>query len=344
MKLKSVISPRVGLALGGGAARGLSHIGVIQVVEQAGVRVHAVAGTSMGAIVGALYIIEGSVEGLMTRMNGFFKSQAYQDAEFDVLRERDEDEDPGWLNAMTGLIRKGYKYSLSVTRQSIIDRDTFGAIVEELIPDVLIEDLPAPFAAVSLDVTNGREVVWTRGSLRDAIWSSSAIPGFFPPLEKDGMVMVDGAWTNAVPVGPLRDLGADRVIAVDISREIEEMIEYKRGVSLILRAAVLTSKHLREKQIREADLIIRPDVGCIHWADFRDPEELIQKGRDAALVSLENIRVMKRFYPAGPIKWLARRLVPGPDGREEDIREEADQGPGIEGASLTPNAEANRIK
>lgn len=282
--------PKVGLALGGGAARGISHIGVIQVLESNRVEVQAIAGTSMGAMIGSVYLIEGNSKRLIERMYEFFESDAFKEASFDVLAEKREEEEPGWLDSMTGAIRRGLKYSLSVTRQSIIGRDVFENIIKELVPDIRIEDLPKPFCAVSLDAVSGEEVIWNRGSLRDALWATSAIPGFFPPLERGEMVHVDGAWTNAVPVGPARELGANRIIAVDISREVEQLVEYKRGISLILRSAILTSKHLRELQLQDAELVIRPDVGDIHWADFSDPEDLIQKGKDAALVSLERIR------------------------------------------------------
>jgi NTE family protein len=89
-------------------------------------------------------------------------------------------------------------------------------------------------------------------------------------------------------------LGAEKVIAVDISREVEEIIEYKRGISLILRAALLTSKHLRQRQLETADLVIRPEVGDVHWADFDHPERMLQKGREAALVCLDQIRALQK--------------------------------------------------
>jgi NTE family protein len=324
-KMSNII--RTGLALGGGAARGISHIGVIQVLEENGIVIDAVAGTSMGAIVGAIYLMEGNARRLVRRMYDFFESEAFKAAQFDVLAEERQEEDVGWLEGVTGLIRRGMKYSLSVTRQSIISREIFEDIVEELVPPIRIEDLPKPFAAISLDAVSGKEVIWTEGPLRDALWATSAIPGFFPPLEKDGMVLVDGAWTNAVPLGPARELGADQVIAVDISREVEEVFEYKRGISLILRSAVLASKRLRELQLEGADVLLRPDVGDVHWADFEDPEELIQKGRDAALVNLDQIRALARkpgvftpFQLLGRIRSaLGRKKMTGGD-QTDDVR------------------------
>jgi len=293
---------KIGLALGGGAARGIAHIGVIQVLEENGVEISAVSGTSMGAIVGAVYLLTGNARRLVDRMNEIFSGEAFQAAHFDLLREQREEDEPGWFESMAGLIRRGYRLSLSVTRKSIIEHEVWKAIIDSIVPDIRIEDLPKPFSAASLDVVSGEEVMWTSGSLRDALWATSAIPGFFPPFEQNGRVLVDGAWTNTVPVEPARALGADRVIAVDISREIEEMVEYKRGISLILRSAVISSKHLRERQLRTADVVLRPEVGCIHWADFSNPEAMLEKGRVAALLALDEILKLKK--PAGVMEIL----------------------------------------
>ena len=299
---------RIGLALGGGAARGLAHVGVIQVLEENGLEVHSIAGTSMGAIVGAVYLMEGDSRRMVARMNGLFQSEAFRAAKFDLLREQREEDEENWVESMTGLLRRGWAYARTVRLQSIIDRDVFQGIINEVVPDLAIEELPKPFAATSLNVVDGNEVIWTSGSLRNALWASSAIPGFFPPLELDGMVLVDGAWTNSVPVGPCLTLGAERVLAVDISREIEEIFEYKRGVNLILRSALLTSKHLREHQLQEADLVLRPDVGHIHWADFSAPEALIQKGRDAALVHLDQVRGLTSPTSPWARSWALNRV------------------------------------
>ena len=311
----------VGLALGGGAARGLAHVGVIEVLEENGLKVHAIAGTSMGAIVGAIYLMEADAGRLVRRMHEFFSCEAFKAAQFDVLREQRDDDDDNWFESMAGMIRRGLAYSRTVRSQAIIDRDTFENIINALVPDVAIEDLPRPFAAVSLNVVDGEEVIWTRGSLRNALWATSAIPGFFPPLELDGMILVDGAWTNSVPVDPAIALGAERVIAVDISREVEEMMEYKRGVNLILRSAILTSKHLRERQLKSADLVLRPDVGAIHWADFSNPEALIQKGRDAALVYLDQIKGLLKLPSPWAQGYLVERFRKTLEGRFKSGRE-----------------------
>ncbi len=297
---------RLGVALGGGAARGVSHIGVLEVLEDAGLTVDIVSGTSMGALVGAAYLIEGSAAALHHRLYEFVEGEAFRAAKFDVLAENRDDEDQTWLDSLVENIRRGVKYSYTVTRQSIIERDVYDALIGSLIPDIDIEDLPKPFAAASLDVVTGQEVIWTGGSLRNAVSASCAIPGIFPPLELDGQILVDGGWTRSVPVLPARKLGADMVAAVDISRVVEEILEYKRGVSIMLRSAMLTSKHLRQSQIKEADWVISPRVGDVHWADFQDLEHLVHLGREAALpVAADMRKKMSRGRITGFLKRIS---------------------------------------
>jgi NTE family protein len=285
---------RVGLALGGGGARGLAHIGVMEVLEGAGVPVDMVAGTSIGALVGGIYLLERQSARLRPRMLEFLESETFKQARFDVLRERKEGESAGFIDSMALTLRRGWMYSYSITRQSIISQEAFFEINNHLFGDRKIEELPLPFAAVSLDINSATEFIWTRGSLRDAVMASSAIPGFFPPLELDGRLLVDGGWIHSVPIRPARSLGADIVIAVDTSRERDTPFEYKRGIDLILRTAFIMMKQLRELQLEEADIVIQPDVTDIHWADFQNPEVLLQKGRDAAISALPEIRSLMR--------------------------------------------------
>jgi NTE family protein len=286
---------QVGLALGGGAARGLAHIGVLEVLEPAGIPLDIITGTSMGALVGGLYLVEGSAARLVPRLRQFLAGKEFQAAGFDHLRERREEEDsPGMFSAVAGAIRKGLLYSYSVTRQSIISPEVFSALIASVLPDVQIQDLPRPFAATSLDLISGQEVIWTKGSLRQAVKASSAIPGFFPPVEDQGRLLVDGNWTSPIPVRPARRLGADLVMAVDISRDTEKEMDYHRGVNLILRANLLLAAALREMQLGEAEAVLRPEVGHVHWADFGPAEELVELGRLEAKAHLPELRKLTR--------------------------------------------------
>jgi len=286
---------KIGVALGGGAARGLAHIGVLEVLENAGIVPDVYAGSSMGALIAAIYLSsQKPASHLRKRMQEFLESEVFKDANLHVLRESKPDDESGFIESFTQSVRKGIMYTYSAFRESIISREVFQAIINDVIPDMKIEDLPKPFAAVSLDVASGEEKIWTRGSLRDAVFASSAIPGFFPPLITENQILVDGGWTNSVPVRPARELGADFVIAVDTSRGSEDIFEFKRGVVLILRTAQIMMKRLREMQLEEADVLVQPVVTDIHWADFVEPEMIIERGKQAALAKINEAQARIR--------------------------------------------------
>lgn len=310
---------KIGLALGGGSARGLSQIGVLEVLEEAGIVPDALAGTSMGALIGAIYLSSRQpAAALRKRMKEFMLTESFKRARFDVLREKPEEEAESFFESVASSVRKGIMYSYSVYRESIIARDIFEDIIAGLIPDILIEDLPKPFAAVSLDVISGEEVIWTKGSLRQAVMSSSAIPGFFPPQVVGTEIQVDGGWTNSVPVRPVFALGADLVVAVDTSRGSEEIFQFKRGLDLIIRTAQIMMKKLRELQLEEADVLIQPAVTDIHWADFLDPDRVIELGRQAALPKMKEIQATlkrgqrrKLLHDALGLTKIYQKILPG---------------------------------
>ncbi len=293
---------KLGIALGGGAARGLAHIGVLEVLEEEGLVPDVFAGTSMGALISAVYLSSAKpASWLRKRLYEFIKSDIFKKARFDVLREKSPEQNESLIESFAQTLRKGIMYTYSITRESIIPREVFSAIIEELVPDINIEDLPKPFCAVSLDVFSGEEVIWTSGSLRQAVMASSAIPGFFPPLVIDRKILVDGGYTNSVPIRPAKNLGADMVIAVDTSRGSEEIFEFRRGLDLILRTAQIMMKTLRELQLEEADVVIQPPVIDIHWADFSNPDQIIERGRQSALVKVREIKSKLRKK-----RWQAR--------------------------------------
>jgi len=150
-----------------------------------------------------------------------------------------------------------------------------------VLPDIAIEDLPLPFAACALDLVSGEEVSLRRGSLREAVRASSAIPGLVPPVEHDGRLLADGGWVNKVPALHCYDLGADVVVGVDVSIRMQETRELKRGYDVISRANACTEWALRRLQLGLCDLVVRPRVGLVHWADFDRAEELVAAGRKA---------------------------------------------------------------
>ena len=181
--------PKIGLALGSGSARGLAHLGVIRAVEEAGIKVNYVAGTSIGALVGAVYAA-GSIDSLESTFQRFDWKKMV--SFFDVI----------------------------FPKSGLIDGAKVRDLVRTLVHTEVIESLPIPFCAVATDIQSGAEVVIRQGDLIEAVRASIAVPGIFTPVRSNGLLLVDGGLVNPVPVSVARAMGADIVIAVDLNQQI----------------------------------------------------------------------------------------------------------------------------
>ena len=181
--------PRIGLALGSGSARGLAHIGVLRALKEAGIEVDVVAGTSMGAVIGAVFAA-GKLEGLTAKLQNL-----------------------DW-QSIVALLDPVFP------RSGLIDGQRIAEFVRAHVPSARIEDLLLPFAAVATDITNGEQVVATTGDLTEAVRASIAVPGIVTPVRSNGRILVDGGLVNPVPVSVARAMGADLVIAVDLNHDI----------------------------------------------------------------------------------------------------------------------------
>jgi len=284
---------KLGLALGGGAARGLAHVGVLRALERGGIRVHAIAGTSMGAIVGGAFAATRNAAELETRVREVLDSEEFQQSRLQFLKETKRQRG-GLFFSVANLVRRGIFFGLSNLRESFLSAEEIAKSLETIIPDVTIEELILPFGAVSLDIRRAEEVLLRSGSLRKAASASSAIPGILPPARREDRLLIDGGWVDKIPVYPAFMLGADLVIAVDISADLQEARDYRRGVDIMVRANSIKDAALVAQSRRMADLVIEPAVRDVHWADFSSYERCIDAGDAAASAALPQIRSLLR--------------------------------------------------
>lgn len=282
---------KVGLALGGGAARGLAHIGVLKELQRLQIPIDLVVGTSIGALVGGAFAILGDARKVEDRFRRFVHSRDFRRTEFEFLKDSRRDE-PSLLYSVGDLIRRGIFYSFSMTRNSFISRENFLHNIYSLIEDVRIENCRLPFASVAADIETGEGVLLSTGSLRHAISASSAIPGLMTPIEIGGRMLIDGGWVSKLPVIEAFRLGADMVIASDISQEIDDTRGLKKGLDIMIRANAIRSDALRNLHARLADVVIRPRVNHIHWADFVEAIKLVEEGERAAAARAGDIGAM----------------------------------------------------
>ncbi|NOX89281.1 MAG: patatin-like phospholipase family protein [Calditrichaeota bacterium] len=280
---------QLGLALGGGGARGLAHIGVLKVLERERVEVHSITGCSMGAIVGGLYAYFGEAQKVEDFIFETLSQPGFRELGFDSLNQDGEKPDKSYFEQFFDFIEIRLQAIKSLGRLSYFDEETTSAIFE-VIPDVPVEDLSIHFSAVATDLISGEEINFVRGSLREIVRASAAIPGIFPPVKIDDYLLVDGSASESVPAGKVREIGADRVLAVNVSRSIKIYKEPQNIIEILFRAEDITSFHLSKIRLREADLVINPNVKDLSWVDFDKAHYIIAAGEIAVLESLEEIR------------------------------------------------------
>jgi NTE family protein len=248
--------PRIGLALGGGAAKGFAHIGVIKMLEASGIHPDAVSGTSAGSVVGALYA---------SGMDAFqLQEQAFA---LDEGKIRD-------VRFFSGGMVQGQKLQ---------------DYVNELVRQTPIEKMHTPFAAVATELETGTRAVFIRGNTGQAVRASSSIPGVFEPVEINGRHFVDGGVVSPVPVDAARQLGADIVIAVDISARPDGS-NPDSMVGIVGQSITIMGRKLAEQELARADIVIRPKVGQIGPTDFDQKNVAILEGERAALAAIPAIK------------------------------------------------------
>ncbi len=302
------MEPKICLALGGGAARGMAHLGVLKVFEDARVPIDMIAGTSFGALVGGLYSLQPDAVYWMGRIEQYLRTFRSRKTRIEFIRrlESPDTRNHGFFSDMANMIRKGYFWGITATKPAFISEKEYEDLIYPLIPDNNIEETKIAFGCVATDIRNGKRIVYRNGPLRRAISASCALPGIFPPVVDGDMMLVDGGWVERVPVRCARDMGADIVIAVDVSSDINRF-EDKFGLDVVLRADAVSRIFLNELLIQDADVVIHPAVGAVHWADFSNPRDLFRQGETSALEKLVVVRT--EIYRASTARFTQNKLV-----------------------------------
>ncbi|WP_337866226.1 patatin-like phospholipase family protein [Ignavibacterium sp.] len=279
---------KFGLALGGGGARGLAHIGFLKVLEQNKIKIHYITGCSMGAIVGGLYAYYGNIQQVEEFILGIINHPKFIELGIEKLSENNSKIDKNYFEQFYDYVGKRIQALKALNRLSYFD-DELTDEMYKVIPDVPIENFKIRFSAIATDLLSGEEINFSSGNLRKIIQASSAIPGIFPPVKYENYFLIDGSASESVPAGKVRELGADRVLAVDVTRELKLIEEPQNVFEILYRAEDISSYHLSVLKLREANLVISPAVKNLSWADFDKAELIISAGEKAALDNLDNI-------------------------------------------------------
>jgi NTE family protein len=246
----------VGLALGGGFARGFAHLGVLQVLEQNQIPISHIAGTSVGSILGAAYASGAP----LSRIIATCRTLRFRD----IARWR-------------------------VSRLGLASNHRLGDLIERVFESRQFEDLRIPLAVVATDLTSGEPVVFTQGNLVDAIRASCAFPGLFEPVEIGTRCLADGGLVAPVPTVAARELGARSVIGISVGMQDGYRGAPTNIFQVVSRAVSAAQKHQLEIWERHADLVLRPEVQSLAWDDFDRAEEAIEAGAVAARRALPRV-------------------------------------------------------
>jgi NTE family protein len=249
---------RIGLALGGGAARGFAHVGVIAVLEEAGLKPQLVVGTSAGSLVAALYA------------SGKTSAQLQQTA----------------LNMEEVAITD---WMLPIFGRGMFRGDALARYVNDLVANRTLENMAIPLGIVATDLNSGQAVLFQRGDTGTAVRASSAVPAVFLPVKINGREYVDGGLVSPVPVRFARQMGADVVIAVDISSP-PEANPAGDTLQILLQTFAIMGKSINQYELKDADVVVRPSLTGLKSADFSARQRAIDAGRAAMLAALPQLK------------------------------------------------------
>jgi NTE family protein len=250
----------IGLALSGGAARGIAHIGVLETLELEDVPITAIAGTSAGSVIGALYAAGMPLREIRRiLLNARWK---------DVLK-------------------------LTIPKRGLISSDGVYQFMEDILPIKKFSSLPIPFAAVATDLKTAEKVVLTSGSIARAVQASCSLPIIFTPTEINKKILVDGGVASQVPVRAVREeLGAKHVVAVNVNYQARELDEYDNLIKIATHLSVLWATRNAREEEKLADVVIQVNAKGISLYDLSKSRELLRRGRKAAEDKLPEIRAL----------------------------------------------------
>ncbi len=248
--------PKIGLALGSGGARGFAHLGVMKAFQDHQIDIDLIAGSSMGALVGCFYGV------------GHDMDQLYK---------------------LSTAFRRKFYLDFTVPKMGFIAGNRIKEFIQLFTHGKNLEDLHIPVAVVATDLTNGEKVIFTKGPISQAVRASISIPGIFVPEKVDGKLLVDGGVIDRVPVSVVKDMGADIVIAVDVSH-VKRNAEISTIYDVIMQSIDIMQMELVANREVESDIMIRPHVEQYSTRAFTNIGEIIRVGEDEALKMIPAIQ------------------------------------------------------
>jgi NTE family protein len=274
--------PKVGIALGGGFARGLAHIGILKVLEEENIPVDFIAGTSVGSVIGAAY-----ASGISAKE----------------------------LEEVASLVRFKDFSRWTFSRFGLFSNDKMSIFLRKILRCKTFEELKIPLAIAATDIITGDAVVFTKGDLVDPVRASCAYPGMFQPVKIGGQLLVDGLLAHSVPATPLRDMGAERVISVHLAAHWLKPGGPRHVFDVIGQCFSIAQERMCGPWIAASDIVLQPEIGEFAYDDFVRAPDLIRCGEMAARAAMPEIRAWMPALPATAAAATAPELAAITEGQ-----------------------------
>ncbi len=286
-------SRKISVALGGGGARGLAHLGVMKAIEESTFEVDHISGTSIGALAGAMVATRANHAAVEGDVLEFIASPAFQKRQKQMAGSGHSDSSivnpAGWIRRLRKVISVQKTMTRALRGVAVLPESTLRHAIDSLIPDVNIEDLETSLSIVAVDILSGQRVVITEGSLRNAVRASASIPGVFPPVPWDNMLLADIGVYESIPTITAKQYGSDLTLAVDVSHGDLKIDGCRNILEVFHRVQELAEHQIRQHALHHADHVVRPTVGRRGRFDFSMPEQVIEIGYKAATQTLSQV-------------------------------------------------------
>ncbi|AWA29147.1 patatin [Flavobacterium magnum] len=281
--------PKVGLVLSGGGAKGFAHIGVLKVLEEAGIKIDYIGGTSMGAVVGGLYASGYNA----TQIDSIFSCTDFDELLKDYIPRSSKNffgkrnDELYALQLPFNKFRIGIPTALS---KGMYNYNLLARLTDNVRHIRNFAELPIPFVCVATDIETGQEVILKNGYLAQAMQASSAFPSLFSPVELDGRLLIDGGVTNNYPIEEVRKMGADIIIGVDVQDDLKDRKSLKDATRILVQISNLQMIEKMKQKVKSTDIYIKPDIADFSVISFDEGRDIIKRGEEATFAVYEKIK------------------------------------------------------